>query len=57
MKKRGSIWLPVIWVCVVLVAGSLLVTTIYLDLRSQSVENREEQLLVLARSAASNLES
>ena len=56
-KASAPIWLPVALVCAVLVVGGLLVTSIYLNLRSQSVGDQEQLLLALARSAASNLEN
>ena len=56
---RGSkaLWLPVTLVCAVLLVGALLVTSIYLNLRQQSLRGREQLLLALARSSASNLQN
>jgi two-component system cell cycle sensor histidine kinase/response regulator CckA len=56
-KGNPPIWLPVVLVCAVLVGGGLLVTSIYMNLRHQSVGDQEQLLLALARSAASNLEN
>ncbi len=56
-RLRNRMWPPAVLVCVLLAAVSLLITSIYLDLRRQLVERHQEQLLVMARSAASNLRS
>lgn len=56
-RLRNRVWPPAVLVCILLVAGSLLVTSIYLNLRRQLVQQHQEQLLVMARSAASNLQS
>ena len=57
LRGNKALWLPVTLVCAVLLVGALLVTSIYLNLRQQSLGSREQLLLALARSSASNLQN